>query len=105
MIPDFADERINEKIRRMMIEKYGRADYIVALGIKMTFFAMSSTIELYFWDIRGKFAKVEYDLDDEPYCWMVDGWHHTGISSAKLMEYLMSLSDELGEWLLWNRIL
>lgn len=103
MIPDFADERINKKIAKMKSDDYGQAEYIIAPGIRMKIFAFDSSIELYFWDVRGKFAKIEYD--PEPYCWLLDGWCHTGISSGKLMEFFMSISDDLTMWLLWNQIL
>lgn len=106
MIPDFADEAINKKIAKMKLAGAGRAEYIVASGIRLIIYVLGDIIELSFWDIKGKFAVASHYFDEGPSRYAtVDVHHYVLTSSAGLMEYLMSLSDELGEWLLWNRIL
>lgn len=104
MIPDFADERINKKIAKFRSNGAGMTDYIIACGIRLKVFVAEDYTELIFCDVRGKFARIEYSRD-ETFCWITDGSHSRHILSAKLMEYLMSLSDDLAMWLLWNRIL
>jgi hypothetical protein len=111
VIPDFADESINAAIAGADHDDVEAYEFDICHGFNGYLYLDYAQpilkirrIEF----VRDRYrsipiATIEYDC--VTMCWLVDGTKHTGISGAALMDYLMSLSDELGEWLLWNRIL
>lgn len=106
MTISFADEALNKRFEKISLDRIGRIEIHITTEIRLVIYALDNLIEFGFYNNSfGKIASKMLWVNGSETCYTNYGHHSRNMSSPKLMEHLMSISDNLGEWLLWNQIL
>lgn len=104
MIPKFADERLNEVVSSAYSDNWIPHTFDICDQFSGILHVGFGVIELKIKRNKKLIARIEYGYP-ETYCWSITNGNCIGIYQGILMEHLMSLSDDLAMWLLWNQIL